>query len=81
MATIPLWAVGVDVQCFVTPYNPVLLSDNRRLVYFMGMNNIISACFWKSSSCFISYYLKDLTGIEGDMFTLGKLSVPASAIV
>ena len=44
----------------------------------VGINQIMESCFWKSPNTFISYYLKDLTEIEGNMHKIGKVSFPAT---
>ena len=41
----------------------------------VSLESIMSACSWKSHNTFTSYYLKDLTRIQGDMLCLGPLVV------
>ena len=44
----------------------------------VGLHQILDSCFWKTPNTFISFYLKDLTEIEGNMNKLGKVSVSAT---
>ena len=46
----------------------------------VSLNQIMDACSWKSSNTFISYYLKDLTEIEGNMCKLGKVSITSTTV-
>ena len=44
----------------------------------VGTQKILNSCFWKSPNVFISFYLKNLTEVEGKMHKLGKLSFPST---
>ena len=44
----------------------------------VGIHQILDSCYWRTANTFISYYLKDLTEIEGDMKKLGKVAVSAT---
>ena len=44
----------------------------------VGIHQIMKACSWKSSNTFISFYLKDLTAIEGEMHKIGEVSVSST---
>ena len=46
----------------------------------VGLNQIMDSCFWKSPNTFISFYLKDLTTIEGSMHKIGKMSVSSTVV-
>ena len=41
----------------------------------VAVENIMQACSWKSHNTFTSFYLRDLTRIQGDMMCLGPLVV------
>ena len=44
----------------------------------VGLSQILDSCYWKTPNTFISFYLKDLTAIEGAMHRLGKVSVSST---
>ena len=46
----------------------------------VGLSQILDSCFWKTPNTFISFYLKDLTAIEGSMNRLGKVSVASTLV-
>ena len=46
----------------------------------VGLNQIMESCYWKTANTFISFYLKDLTEIEGEMKKIGKVSVTSTII-
>ena len=46
----------------------------------VSVAQIMEACSWRSVNTFISYYLKDLTEIEGDMYRIGKVSVSSTVV-
>ena len=46
----------------------------------VGTNQILEACFWKFPNTFISFYLKDMSAIEGSMCRLGKVAVAATIV-
>jgi hypothetical protein len=46
----------------------------------VALQSILNSCYWKSQNTFLSFYLKDLTEIEGEMYKLGKLSVSSTVI-
>ncbi len=49
---------------------------------FSGVStqDIMDAVFWRGSSTFISFYLRDMAEQEGDIFTLGPIVVAASIV-
>ena len=46
----------------------------------VGLHQILDSCFWKNPNTFISFYLKDMTAIEGSMRKLGKVSVSSTTV-
>ena len=44
----------------------------------VSVPQILESCFWKSSNTFVSFYLKDLTEIEGKVNKLGKIAVAST---
>ena len=46
----------------------------------VSVPQILESCFWKTPNTFISFYLKDLTEIEGKINKLGKIAVTSTIV-
>ena len=46
----------------------------------VALNDILQACTWKNHSTFSEFYLKDISEVRDDLFSLGPLSVAQSII-
>ena len=46
-----------------------------------SLEDIMSACSWKSHNTFSSFYLEDVAGIMDDLYKLGPISVAQSVLV
>ena len=46
----------------------------------IDMEDIMSSCSWRSHSTFSSFYLRDVSAVQGRLFTLGPLVVAQSVI-
>ena len=88
--TVSSWLKQCIVSCFEvsgkpTPTKVVGHSIRSMAVSWAALKNvslqqILESCFWKSPNTFITFYLKDLTEIEGNINRLGKVSVTSTIV-
>ena len=86
--TISSWLKNCIILCYQLSGKPVptkvcghsvrAMSVSWASLKNVGLHQILDSCFWKTPNTFISFYLKDLTEIEGNMNKLGKVSVSAT---
>ena len=49
------------------------MASSWAFLHNASMDNIMTACSWRCHSTFTSYYLRDLTRIQGNMLALGPV--------
>ena len=71
---------GKTLPSKVVGHSVCAMSTSWASLKNVGLNQILDSCFWKNPNTFISFYLKDLTAIEGSMHKLGKVSVSSTVV-
>ena len=90
--TISGWVRNLLCKCYEEPHEGSISMSNTRThelralsasLAFRGnidMEDIMVSCSWRSHSTFSSFYLRDVSAVQGQLYTLGPLVVAQSVI-